>query len=341
VRALLIVNPRATSTTRLRRDVIASALASAVQLEVTETRYRGHAVKLASAARAEGFGLVLTLGGDGTVNEAANGILGGSAAHGDLGDPPAHGNPGDLLAHGNSGDLLAHGMESAALPALAPLPGGSANVFTGALGLPRDPVDATGQILQALAEHRERTIGLGMADARYFTFNSGLGLDAEVVRAVQGVRAHGKPVTPALYVRLALRQFYRQTDRRHPSMTIEPSQGPAEGPVFLAIVSNTAPWTYLGSHEVHANPQAGFDSGLDLLALRKMSTFSTFNAIGRMLTADGDGPLRGRNVLAHHDQACVTLRASRPVAFQIDGEYVGEREAVVFRSVPRALRVIA
>jgi diacylglycerol kinase family enzyme len=332
VRALLIVNPRATSTTRLRRDVIASALASAVKLEVTETRYRGHAAKLASAARAEGYGLVLTLGGDGTVNEAANGILGGSPAHGDLGDPPAH---------GHLGGPPAQGMESAALPALAPLPGGSANVFAGALGLPRDPVDATGQILQALAERRERTIGLGMADARYFTFNSGLGLDAEVVRAVQGVRAHGKPVTPALYVRLALRQFYRQTDRRHPRIAIEPSQGPAEGPVFLAIVSNTAPWTYLGSHEVHANPQAGFDTGLDLLALRKMSTFSTFNAIGRMLTADRDGPLGGRNVLSHHDQACVTLHASRPVAFQIDGEYVGEREAVVFRSVPRALRVIA
>ena len=75
MRALLIVNPRATSTTRLRRDVIASALASVVELEVTETRYRGHATKLASVARSDGFGLVLTLGGDGTVNEAANGIL--------------------------------------------------------------------------------------------------------------------------------------------------------------------------------------------------------------------------------------------------------------------------
>jgi diacylglycerol kinase family enzyme len=319
VRALLIVNPRATSTTPIRRDVIASALASAVQLEVTETRYRGHATKLASDASSKGYDLVLTLGGDGTVNEVVNGLLGGSIPG------PSGASPDEL-------------------PALAALPGGAANVFTGALGLPRDPIDATGQILRAMAERRQRTIGLGQAADRYFTFNAGLGLDGEVVRAVQGLRAHGNPVTPALYVRLALRQFYRQTDRQTPALTIEIDHKPTESTaskVFVAIVSNTAPWTYLGSREVQANPQAGFDTGLDLFALRKLSTLSTMTAIIRMLTAGDDRMLRGRNVLAYHDQACIELRASRPVAFQIDGEYVGERESVTFRSAPRALRVIA
>jgi diacylglycerol kinase family enzyme len=317
VRALLIVNPRATSTTRLSRDVIASALSSAVQLEVVETRYRGHATKLASVARSDGFELVLTLGGDGTVNEAVNGIL-------------SCGKPDDQLPPDPASEL----------PALAALPGGSANVFTGALHLPRDPVDATGHVLQALAEKRERTIGLGRADERYFTFNSGLGLDAEVVRAVQGLRAHGRPVTPALYVRMALRQFYQLTDRKQPSLSIELEGSPPQGPVFLGIISNTSPWTYLGSREVHANPQANFDGGLDLLALRNMSSFSTFRAISQMLMARHDH-LRSRSVLAFHDQPFVTLRASRPVAFQIDGEYVGEREVVTFRSVPEALRVVA
>ncbi|HEX9035113.1 MAG TPA: diacylglycerol kinase family protein [Streptosporangiaceae bacterium] len=307
------MNPRATSTTRLRRDVIASALASAVQLDVVETRYRGHATRLASDARSRGYGLVLTLGGDGTVNEAVNGILG----------------------HPGQDRPLA-----ADLPALAALPGGSANVFAGSLGLPRDPVDATGEILRALAERRERTVGLGSADERYFTFNSGLGLDAEVVRAVQGLRAHGREVTPSLYVRLALRQFYRQTDRKHPAITVELADRTVRDPVFLGIISNTAPWTYLGTHEVNANPRAGFDTGLDLLALRRMSSVSTFAVISRMLTTKG-AELRGRSMLSFHDQPIVTLRASRPVAFQIDGEYVGEREVVTFRSVPAALRVVA
>jgi diacylglycerol kinase family enzyme len=272
---------------------------------------------LASVARSEGYDMVLTLGGDGTVNEAVNGILGKSAT----GYPPS--------------------PSPAELPALAALPGGSANVFTGALGLPRDPVDATGQILRAVAEGRQRTISLGISDGRYFALNGGLGLDAEVVRAVQGLRAHGNPATTALYIRLALRQFYQQTDRRHPAITIRLDDKPEVGRVFVGIVSNAAPWTYLGNHEINANPRAGFESGLDLLALRKLSTLSTFGAIGKMLTTDADRLLRGRNVLAYHDQSCITLSASRPVACQIDGEYVGEREIVTFRSVPEALRIFA
>lgn len=290
--------------------MIASALASAVSLDIVETRYRGHATKLASAARSEGYGLVLTLGGDGTVNEAVNGLLRPAG--------PAH-----------AGDL----------PALAPIPGGSANVFAGALGLPRDPVDAAGQILRALGEHRERSIGLGLADERYFTFNAGFGFDAEVVRAVQGLRAHGRTATASLYVRLALRQFFRQTDRGSPAITIDTPGAAPPDPVFMTIISNTDPWTYLGSHPVHANPRAAFDTGLDLFALRRLSAAAVFHAIGSMLATRGD-PLPGRRILALHDLPAITLRATRPLALQIDGEYVGEREIVTFRSMPSALRIV-
>jgi diacylglycerol kinase family enzyme len=206
VRALLIVNPHATSTTRLRRDVIVRALSSAVELEVVETRYRGHATSLAAAARAEGFGLVLTLGGDGTVNEAVNGILGPTMA--------------DDAGYSGAGGPGGPGGDAARLPALAALPAGNANVFTRNVGLSPDPVDATGQILEALAAGRYRTIGLGLAGDRYFTFNAGLGIDAEVVRAVDGHRARGRTATPALYVRMILRQYYRVTDRRHPALTL-------------------------------------------------------------------------------------------------------------------------
>ena len=315
MRALLIVNPHATSTTPLRRDVIASALSSAVELEVVQTRYRGHATSLAATARNDGFGLVLTLGGDGTVNEAVNGILGDAAASAALG--------------GTADDV----------PALAALPGGNANVFTRAAGLPADPVDATGQVLQALAEGRYRRIGLGLAGDRYFTFHAGLGLDAEVVRAVDGHRARGRTATPVLYLRMILRQFYRVTDRRHPALTLERDGHPPAGPLFLGIVSNTAPWTYLGRRPVYTSRQAAFDRGLDLFALRSLGTVSTLRTASRLLSADGEP--RGRSVLALHDQAELTLRSARPVAFQLDGEYVGERESVRFLSVPDALRIVA
>jgi diacylglycerol kinase family enzyme len=322
----LIVNPHATSTTRLRRDVIVRALSSAVELEVVETRYRGHATSLAAAARSDGFGLVLTLGGDGTVNEAVNGILGPAAT------PDGAAAAGHLAARGPSAD-------AASLPALAALPAGNANVFTRNVGLSPDPVDAAGQILQAIAAGRYRTIGLGLAGDRYFTFNAGLGIDAEVVRAVDGHRARGRTATPGLYVRMILRQYYRVTDRRHPALTLERDGHPPVGPLFLGIVSNTAPWTYLGSRPVYASPQAAFDSGLDVFALRSLRTISTVRTIYQMLSPAR--PPSGRSVLALHDQAELTLRSSRPLAFQVDGEYMGEHECVKFRSVPDALRVIA
>jgi diacylglycerol kinase family enzyme len=279
-----------------------------------ETRYRGDATSLAAAARSNGFGLVLTLGGDGTVNEAVNGILDQAA-----GGRPAAG--------------------SASLPALAALPGGNANVFTRAVGMPADPVDAAGQILQALTQGRYRSIGLGLAGDRYFTFNAGLGLDAEVVRAVDGHRARGRTATPLLYVRMTLRQYYRVTDRRHPALMLEQDGHPLAGPLFLGIVSNTAPWTYLGRRPVYTNPQAAFDCGLDLFALSSLRTFSTLRALCQMLSATR--PPRGRNVVTLHDQPELTLRSARPVAFQVDGEYVGERECVRFLAVPDALRVVA
>ena len=289
--------------------MIARALASELELEVVETRYRGHATKLCADAATDGFGLVVTLGGDGTVNEAVNGIM--SAAAGGCADRPAR----------------------------AAIPGGSANVFTGALGLPADPIDATGRILGALQQGRQRRIGLGEAGGRFFTSNAGLGLDAEVVRAVEGLRADGVPASALVYLWTAVRHFFLVTDRRHPALTVErPGQAPVTG-LFLCIVSNTAPWTYLGRRPVNPSPEAAFDAGLDLFALRKLGTATTLTALRRMLTKAG--PPRGRRVLALHDEARLTIRADRPVAFQVDGEYVGELEQMAFSSVPDALRIIA
>ena len=320
--ALLIVNPHATATTQLRRDVITHALASQMDLEVVETRYRGHAGTLARKAASDGFQLILTLGGDGTVNEAVNGLL--------------------------------HGLKPGTDPAFAPVPGGNANVFTRALGLPADPVDATGRILEALQTGRDRRVGLGCASPghtspgappgasldRYFTFNAGMGLDAETVRVIEGMREHGRTLTPGLYLRTALRQFYRVTDRRHPRLTLERGGQSPVGHLFLGIISNTSPWTYLGRRPVNPSPGASFDTGLDIFALRRMRTINTLNALRQMFSQRSEPP-RGRHVVSLHDQPAFTLRSDRPVALQVDGEYVGEHESVTFRAVPRALRVIA
>jgi diacylglycerol kinase family enzyme len=314
MRALLIVNPYATSTTPVRREVITHALASELDLDVVQTRYRGHAAHVAEGAAREGFGLVLTLGGDGTVNEVVNGIL--------RARPPGTG---------------PDGAGSGGTPLFAALPGGNANVFVRALGLPVDPVDATGRILRSLPAGHTRTIGLGLAGHRYFCFNAGLGFDAEVVRVVEGLRARGRAASAALYVWTAVRQFMTVTDRREPALTLERDGRPAMDGLYLGIVSNASPWTYLGQRPVNACPGAGFDTGLDLLALRKFGTLRVLNAVRQML---GDGGPAGRHVVSLHDQDALSFRAARPVAFQVDGEYVGEREHVMLRSIPNALRVL-
>ena len=105
-------------------------------------------------------------------------------------------------------------------------------------------------------------------------------------------------------------------------------------------MSNTSPWTYLGSRPVDPNPCAGFDTGLDVFALRRLRTLGTLNALRQMIGNRGRPP-SGRHVVSLHDQAEITLRSRRPIACQVDGEYVGESECMTFRSVPDALRVVA
>jgi diacylglycerol kinase family enzyme len=336
VRALLIANPYATSTTAVRREVITRALASELDLNVVQTRYRGHARHVAEGAARDGYELVLTLGGDGTVNEVVNGMLRACP-------PPAAAQPAarPLVAAQPAAAQPAAtepGATPPGAPIFAPLPGGSANVFTRALGLPADLVDATGQILGALQERRTKSIGLGLAGQRYFCANAGLGLDAEVVRVVDGQRARGRGASSAMYVMAAVRQFCAVTNRRVPALSVERDGAPALNGLFLGIVSNSSPWTYLGQRPVLASPRAGFDTGLDLLAVRTLGTLRTLNLVRQMLDR-GSGP-SGRHVVSLHDQPVLTFRATRPVAFQVDGEYVGEREHVELRSIPNALRVL-
>jgi diacylglycerol kinase family enzyme len=304
VRAILIANPAATSTTTRTRDVLLHALRADLDLEVAETTHRGHAAELARQATEDGVELVIALGGDGTANEAVNGIL-------DRGPGPDR-------------------------PALALVPGGSTNVFARALGIPNDPIEATGLILDALREKRTRSIGLGTANGRWFTFCAGLGLDADVVAAVERARSGGHRSTPALYVTTAVREFYAGDRDAAPLRLTRPGAEPVEG-LHLAIVQNTAPWTYLGGRAIDPSPEASFDTGLDLLGLRGLGTASTLRHVRQLLL--GRKPPHGRDVVTLHDVPELTLWADRPTAHQVDGDHLGMRLSVTFRSHPDALRI--
>ena len=161
-----------------------------------------------------------------------------------------------------------------------------------------------------------------------------------MVRAIEGLRADGQEASGGLYVWTAIRHFYGVTNRRQPALTLE-LNGRAGKRLFFAIISNAAPWTYLGHRPVNPSPDAAFDRGLDVFAWRTLATLPTLGTLRHMLGIGPGGSADPRHVLSLHDERELTFRATRPIAFQVDGEYVGEREHVTFCSVPDALRVIA
>ncbi|MBO0819408.1 MAG: diacylglycerol kinase family lipid kinase [Nocardiopsaceae bacterium] len=312
MRALLIINPQATSTSGHTAEPVIRELGASLALDTLQTRYRGHAREL--AAGAGDYDLVVTLGGDGTVNEVVNGLMSNRAR-----------------------------LTGAPAPALAPVPGGGANVFARTLGLPPDPVPAARRIAAAAEANRCRVIGLGLASTptadRYFMFCAGLGVDAEVVADVERRRANGQRESVPLFAWTALRRYYTGTDRRRPALTLEADGIPPAEEFFMGVVTNSAPWTYLGDHPVRPTPHNDFTSGLDVFALRRLRTLSTLRALGQMMRPP-TRPVSGRDVVSATMLTGLAFRASRPIACHIDGEYLGESEKVAFRHLPNAMRVI-
>jgi diacylglycerol kinase family enzyme len=310
MRAVLVVNPKATATTAGGRDVLAHALASQLtKLEILETDYRGHALAAAAQAATDGVDLVVAHGGDGTVNEVVNG-------------------------------LLTHGV-GPTVPMLGIVPGGSANVFARSLGLPRDPVEATHRLLHALADGRSRRVGLGRMTsdrpgdpARWFTFSAGVGLDADVVAEVD--RKRGKKASPALYMRVALTEYLRPRHGK-PRLTVSiPGEEPVTG-LRLAFVSNTDPWTYLGARPIHLNRGCGFDGDLGVFALHSLALPTVARHLRQAVSRKGEQ--RGRKLFRRDDVPELTITSAEPVRVQCDGDLIGERTCVKVSSVRHALAV--
>jgi diacylglycerol kinase family enzyme len=314
MRAVLIVNPTATSTTPAARDLLAHALKSRLHLTVEHTRHRGHGPELAQRAVEDGVDLVVVHGGDGTVSAVVNGMLG---------------RPGSTPA--------------GPLPALAVVPGGSANVLARSLGISPDPVAATNQLLQLLDDYRRhRTwprISLIDCGERWAVINAGMGVDAEVVAAVEAQRDKGVKVTPLRYWRVAV-PVTVAFSRRPPTLMLElPGRDPVPG-VHFAWVSNTSPWTYSNNWPLVTNPGCTFESGLGVFAVTAMKVFPTLALVRQILSKRGNP--QASQLIRDDDAPCVTLTApGTPIATQFDGDYLGLRERMTFQTAPGILAVAA
>jgi diacylglycerol kinase family enzyme len=310
MRAVLVVNPHATSTTPAWRDVLVSALSTQLKLDVVHTDGRGHACELGRQAARDGFDLVVVHGGDGTINEVVNGLLAGGVRAG--------------------------------APALAVVGGGSANVFGSSIGVPRDPIEATAHLLHALEAGRQRRVGLGRVTsdgngARWFTFNAGLGFDADAVERVERARTRGRKATTARYLCAAVISYFAQ-DHRHPHLTLRlPGEEPISG-IYQVIVTNTDPYSYVGTHPVRMTPGTSLDGGLGVFALRSLRLPTVLRHLVQVLRTSGEP--HGPNLVRRDDTTEVTAVSDVPIGLQVDGDYLGLRRSARFESVPAALTVI-
>ncbi|MET0757659.1 MAG: diacylglycerol kinase family protein [Mycobacterium sp.] len=311
MRAVLIVNPNATSITPAGLDLLAHALESRVKLTVAHTDHRGHAIKIAREAAREGVDVLIVHGGDGTVNEVVNGILGERG-------------PGDDA------------------PAVGVVPGGSANVFARALGISPDPIEATNQLVDLLSDYRRRKrwrrIGLMDCGERWAVFTAGMGVDADVVAAVEAQRDKGRKVTSSRYIRVAIRENLASA-RKEPSLTLHlPDSEPVSG-VHFAFVSNASPWTYANTRPVWTNPTTTFETGLGVFATTSTNVWANLRLVRQMLSRKPR--LEAKHLIRDDDLPWLRVTSDTPVACQIDGDYVGRRDEMTFTAVPDALGVVA
>ncbi|MGZ5395121.1 MAG: diacylglycerol/lipid kinase family protein [Mycobacterium sp.] len=335
MRAVLIVNPNATSTTPATRDLLAHALESRVKLTVIHTDHRGHAVEIGRDAAAEGVDVLIVHGGDGTVNEVVNGIM-------EVGGPGVAGGTPLAWAHAQAGDGGPTHPQGRATPAVGVVPGGSANVFARALGISPDPIEATNQLIDLLSAYRRRKtwrrIGLMDCGERWAVFTAGMGVDGDVVAAVEAQRAKGRKVTASRYIRVAIREMLSSA-RRDPTLTLHmPDREPVEG-VHFVFVSNSSPWTYANARPVWTNPTTSFETGLGVFAITSMNVWANLMLVRKMLARrpriDAD------HLVRDDDLPQLRVTSDTPVACQIDGDYLGLRDTMTFTAYPDALAVVA
>ena len=301
MRVLLLVNSAASSVTGRRRVVIQKALSADHEVTLAETVRRGHATRLARSAASDGIDVVVVLGGDGTLNETANGLAGSHTA-------------------------------------LAALPGGSTNVFARIIGLPDDPIDAAGQLLDALGRGAITRIGLGAVDGRYFLFHCGIGFDAAVVEQVESRGPWKRWAGHPLFIYAAFNTWLRSSQRRRPPMRVLDADGETLAEGLHTIVLNADPYTYLGGRSFDLVPGLGLNDPLAAVTLPSLSLHRLLPVARRAL---GDGDVRGMpGARVHEGLHDLTVTADPAVPYQADGDHLGAAPRLRIRWAPESLRLV-
>jgi diacylglycerol kinase family enzyme len=304
-RMLVIVNPYATTVSDRLKNLVVYALQSRYTVEAVDTEQRGHATQICREAAREGYDVVVAFGGDGTVNEAANGLVGS--------DTP-----------------------------LTVLPGGSTNVWCRTLGIPPDVVDATEHLLRIADDFHPRRVDLGRVNERHFVFASGVGLDASVVERVDAHPYKKARFGAWYYTVAAVAIFNRRYLVNPPVVRVTTGERVLTG--VTVIVQNADPFTYFRRRPIRITEPAGLDTGsLSAAVLKRATVLELPTLIPRLLSTRARTVLRHRQVegLGELHELRVDAVDDRPFPVQVDGDYIGEFDSVRYGVVPGGLVAVA
>jgi len=303
MKLMLLINPSASSVDWKSRMAANSALVGEHDLTTVETTRRDDATDLARQAAADGFDAVVVLGGDGTLNEAANGLAGTSTA-------------------------------------LAALPGGSTNVFARTIGMAPKATRAAPQ-LQAALQRADfmRTFDLGTVNGRHFLFHLGIGYDAAVVAQVERRSSLKRKIGQAIFVYSSFSTYFKHYDHRRPSFAIDFPDGTSVEDGFFTICLNTDPYTYLGRRPLSVTPDTGSGRGLVTVTTRKLKVRTLLTLFG---SAMGQGEMlrRSKDIDYHTDLSSITVRGHKPFPHQVDGDYLGDVEELKVTHGESSIRLI-
>jgi diacylglycerol kinase family enzyme len=304
-RMLVIVNPYATTVSDRLRNLVVYALQSRYSVEAIDTEKRDHATQICREAAGEGYDVVVAFGGDGTVNEAANGLVGSETP-------------------------------------LTVLPGGSTNVWCRTLGIPNDVVDATEHLLRVADDFQPRRVDLGRVNGRHFVFAAGVGLDASVVERVDA-HPYRKARFGAWYYSYAAISIFTRKYLVHPPRVRVTANGDTVDGVTV-IVQNSDPFTYFRQRPIRVVEPAGLETGTLSIAVLKRATVLELPAlIPRLLTGRARTVMRNRQVegLPELQGARVEGLDGRTFPVQVDGDYIGEFDDVEFGVTAGGLLAVA
>jgi diacylglycerol kinase family enzyme len=287
-RMLVIVNPYASTVSDRLKNLVVYALQGRYEVDAIDTQAKAHATELCREAADEGYDVVVAFGGDGTVNEAANGLVGS--------DTP-----------------------------LSALPGGSTNVFCRSLGIPNDVVDATEHLLGMADRFEPSRVDLGVANDRFFTFAAGVGLDASVVEQVDRHPALKARLSEWYFTGTALTTFAQKYLIRAPRVIVEAGGHEIEG--VTVIVQNSDPYTYFSNHPIRVCIGAGNRTGtLSAAVLKRATPFEVPTIIARIFAGGPDSVSKHAQVepLTDLRDLRIVSKDGRRFPLQLDGDHVGD-----------------